>query len=191
MLVSGRQAVRILLTGGAVTGEAQARGLLRAGAAGPGTITDAGVFFDGDRVRALADRPCLGEHAQEEACPLGAYIGRLARTTELDLTRPWPEVTARIDRVPRMPTMTAALLEVSVKATGGRLPWVATLHGFVVHGADLAGFDLAEDGETRFRLEPPGPWFEAWREHRVTGRPGGRPWRIRRPRVPGSDARPR
>jgi hypothetical protein len=191
VLVSGRQAVRILLTRGSMTGEAQARGLLRAGAAGPGTITAAGVLFDAEHVGALADRPWLEDHAQEEACPLGVYIGRLARTVEIDLTRPWPEVTARIDRRPTMPTMTAALLEASVTAAGGRLPWVATLHGFVVHGADLTGFDVAEDARTRFRLEQPGPWFDAWRQHRITVRPGDRPWRVRRPRVPGSGARPR
>jgi hypothetical protein len=40
MLISGREAVRILRTRGAMTREAQARGLLRAGAAGPGVIAD-------------------------------------------------------------------------------------------------------------------------------------------------------
>ena len=181
MLISGRQAVRILLTRGAMTGQAQARSLLRAGAAGPGVVTDTGVFFDSDVVKALADRTWLDENAQDDACPQGAYIARLARTTSIDLTRPWAEVAAQLDRVPTLPIMTAALLGVSVTAAG-RLPWVATLHGFVVLGADLTGIESRHDRGTRFRLEPPGDWFAAWRHRRVAGSRGGRSWVIRRAR---------
>src|SRR4051794_22895954 len=57
MLIAGREAVRILQTRGAMPGEAQARGLLRAGAAGPGVIADTGVLFERDAVTELADRP--------------------------------------------------------------------------------------------------------------------------------------
>jgi hypothetical protein len=101
----------------------------------------------------------------------------------VDLTRPWREVTARVNRMPVMPTMTTVLLGVSVTAADGRLPWVATLHGVVVHGADLTGFETDEAGDRRFRLQPPGEWFDTWRQHRVASRPGGRPWFIRRPRM--------
>jgi hypothetical protein len=165
-----------------MAGEAQARALLRAGAAGPGVITSAGVLFDGDTVRGLADRPWLDDHAQSDACPDGMYRARLARSTELDLTRPWTEVAASLAVMPRMPPLTAALLGVSLQAAG-RLPWVATFHGFVVLGAELTGFDVGGDGATRFRLEPPGEWFTAWRHRRVAVTPGGRPWVIRRPRA--------
>ncbi|HET7070869.1 MAG TPA: hypothetical protein VFI40_08600 [Nocardioides sp.] len=182
MLVSGRHAVRLLLVHGAATGEAQARALLRAGAAGIGTITDTGVFFDGDRVRELAERSSLDRQAQEASCPRGVYIARLSRATVLDLTRPWADVTRQVNRVPRMPTMTVALLEVHLRIAG-RLPWVATLHGFVVHGAELVGFETDPDGVGRFRLEAPGEWFAAWRDRRLPGTPGGRPWVIRRPTV--------
>jgi hypothetical protein len=184
VLVSGREAVRILLGRGGMTGEAQARQLLRAGAAGPGTITGTGVFLHEEPVRELADRPWLDEPAQDEACPRGVYLARLARGTQLDLTRPWPEITAQVVRMPPMPAMTTALLGVSVHAAGGRLPWVATLHGFVVHGADLTGFDTEDADDRRFLLEPPGAWFDTWRHRRVAARRGGRPWVIRRPRVP-------
>jgi hypothetical protein len=63
------------------------------------------------------------------------------------------------------------------------LPWIATLHGFVVHGADLTAFETDDAGVRRFRLEPPGAWFDSWCHHRVVSRPGGRPWLIRRPRA--------
>jgi hypothetical protein len=81
-----------------------------------------------------------------------------------------------------MPALTTALLGVSL-TSAGRLPWIATLHGYVVLGADLTGLDSDRDGVTRFRLERPGDWFVAWSGHRLPGSRGGRPWVIRRPRA--------
>jgi len=179
MLISGREAVRILLTRGAMTGEAQARGLLRAGAAGPGVIADTGVLFERDAVIELADRPWLSRSAQDDACPRGSYLARLPRTTSVDLTRPWAEIAQEVSPIPAMPAMTTALLAVSIRAAG-RLPWVATLHGFVVLGGDLSGIPVDEQGVRRFRLEPPGEWFAMWRHRRVALSRGGRPWVINR-----------
>ena len=96
MLISGREAVRILRTRGAMTGEAQARGLLRAGAAGPGVVADTGVLFERDAVIELADRPWLERSAQEDACSRGAYVARMPRTTSVDLTRPWVEIAEQV-----------------------------------------------------------------------------------------------
>ncbi len=179
MLISGREAVRILLTRGAMTGEAQARALLRSGAAGPGIVTGPGVLFDQDHVRALADRPWLDASAQEDACPQGVYLARISRTALIDLTRPWPDVAAQLDHVPPMPVMTTALLELRVRASA-RFPWVATMHGFVVFGADLTGLETLEAGGLRFCLEPPGEWFASWRGRRLESPRGGRPWVIQR-----------
>jgi hypothetical protein len=112
MLVSERQAVRILLTRSGMTGEAQARHLLRTGVAGPVTVAGSGLLFESERICELADRPWLTEAAQEGACRLGACVVRLARSTSVDLTRPWVKVTAQVDRMPAMTTMTVALLGV-------------------------------------------------------------------------------
>jgi hypothetical protein len=49
-----------------------------------------------------------------------------------------------------MPAMTLALLGVSV-TVAVRLPWIATLHGFVVVGADLVGLAPHENGVNRFQ----------------------------------------
>jgi hypothetical protein len=182
MLISGRQAVRILLARGQMTGEAQSRSLLRAGAAGPAVITDTGLFFERHQVQALADREWLDTDAQDEACPLGVYIARLSRSSTVDLTRPWADIAEQLGPVPTMPMMTTALLEVTIRAAS-RLPWVAILHGYVVCGADLTGLRSTDEG-MRFLLEPPGDWFDTWRERRLPGRRGGRPWEIRRGRVP-------
>ena len=184
MLISGREAVRILLKCGGMTGEAQARALLRTGAAGWGTVTDTGVYFQSEDVIALADRPWLSRSAQEDACPHGAYLARVSRSVTLDLTRPWTEVAASLAGVPTMPTMTSALLTASVTAQpSGGLPWVATLHGFVVLGADLVGLATDAEGVNTFELQPPGDWFDAWHETRIRVTRGGRPWVIRRARA--------
>jgi hypothetical protein len=183
MLISGREATRLLLEHGGITGEAQARGLLRAGAAGPGVVAGPGVLFERERVLALARRPWLDRATQETASRFGAYLARIARTETVDLTRPWPEVAAQVDRVPPMPAMTMAVLQMTVQAAT-RLPWAATLHGFVVLGADLTGFEAGGAGGRRVRLEPPGEWFDAWRDHRIASPRGGRPWVIRRGRTP-------
>jgi hypothetical protein len=108
------------------------------------------VFFDSAAVQTLADRPWLDETAQLEACLRGAYIARLPREGSWDLTRPWAEVASQVDRVPTMPAMTLALLGVSV-TVAVRLPWIATLHGFVVVGADLVGLAPHENGVNRFQ----------------------------------------
>ena len=96
MLISGREAVRILRTRGAMTGEAQARGPLRAGAAGAGVIADTGVLFERDAVIELSDRPWLDRSAHEDVCPRGSYLARLPRATSVDLTRPWVEIAEQV-----------------------------------------------------------------------------------------------
>jgi len=140
-----------------------------------------GVYFERDDVVALAERPWLSQAAQRAATPDGVYLVRLARSVTLDLTRPWSETAQVLAAAPRMPPMTSAVLSAMVSAFG-RLPWVATMHGFVVWGADLVGLGRGEEGATTFRLEPPGAWFEAWRDTRVRSAPGGRPWVLRGPR---------
>jgi hypothetical protein len=106
----------------------------------------------------------------------------LSRASTVDLTARWGDIARHIDRVPVMPALTLALFEVSQRVTG-RLPWIATLEGFVVLGADCIGVHTDPDGDRRFILEPPGAWFSAWDRHRLQGSRGGRPWVIRRPRA--------
>jgi hypothetical protein len=60
MLVSGREAVRILIATGAATGEAQARTVLSAGLAGSGLRTGSGRLYDGAAVERVGQRPWLG-----------------------------------------------------------------------------------------------------------------------------------
>jgi hypothetical protein len=204
MWVTEREAIRLL--GDAVVGRAQAEAVLRAGLAGPrhplpGGHTTA-VLYDEGAVLELAARPTLdlpsasATTALSQACPHGLYLARLRRATDLDVTQEWERAVAQVATMPAMPAMTAALLDAWVRAWG-RLPWIATLCGFVVLGADLTGTVSGTGGVPagrRFVLEPPGPWFAALRGRRLpTGR-GGRPWVLWWPPLspaPGSAPAPR
>jgi hypothetical protein len=97
---------------------------------------------------------------------------------EVDVSAGWPDLAARLAPRPRMPDWTAALLGVRMSAWGA-LPWIATLCGWVVFGADARGFRAdGEHGErpASFDLRPPGSWFGALEERRLPTSPGGRPW---------------
>jgi hypothetical protein len=181
MLVSGREAARILIATGAVTGEAQARAVLSAGLAGGGVRAGSGLLYDNEVVERLAQRPWLSREEQHVACPQGVYVARLSRATRLDTTQPWDAVISQVDRMPKIPVLSTALLGVCISVAGGRLPWVATLHGFVVVGADLTGFKTG--AERQFRLAAPGEWFASWEGRRIPSGRGGRSWVIRMPRA--------
>ncbi len=179
--MTGRAAARAL--SGVVGSEEQARILLRAGACGSTHPGGAVLLYDEQRVQAVAGRPFVEETALVSACPHGLYVSRLARTAALDLAQSWDLVASQVRQRPVMPPMTAALLAARVRLAG-RLPWVATLCGFVVHGADLTGFGTEPDGRDEFRLEPPGEWYEHLEQRWLpTGR-GGRPWVIWDPLLP-------
>ena len=183
MLITGRAAARAL--GGVLGSDEQARLLLRAGVCGPGLRAGGVVLYEESRVLELAQRPFVDETGLVGACPHGLYVGRLARTLPLELSLPWHQVAAQVRRLPVMPPLAGALLVARVRLFG-RLPWVATLCGFVVLGADLTGFHQGSDGQIEFRLEAPGEWFgQLERRWFPTGR-GGRPWVVwDRPLPPG------
>lgn len=69
----------------------------------------------------------------------------------------------------------------------GRLPWVATICGFVLVGADLTGFREDPSGMghgTSFVLESPGEWFAAFDGRRLPTTVGGHSWLLWTPDVP-------
>lgn len=178
MWVSGREAMRILAP--VVSGDAQAKAVLRSGLAGAQVVTDRGALYDEDRVLALARRALVDRAALATACPDGLYIARLARSVTVDAGRGWDELTGELGGMPRMPGLTAALLGVRVSVSG-RLPWVTTLCGFVVVGAEISGFrDVTTDARagTAFVLERPGDWFSLLEGRRLPSTVGGRPWHL-------------
>jgi hypothetical protein len=182
MLISGREASRILAP--VVSGDAQARCVLRSGLSGSGVETRSGRLYDEQRVFALAARPLVEETDLLTACPDGLYIARLPRSASVDATQPWEALTRELGWMPAMPGLTAALLGVRVKVCA-RLPWVATLCGFVVAGAEIVGFREVPGAGTAFVLEPPlGDWFSLLESRRLPTTVGGRPWHLWTPPVP-------
>lgn len=179
MLVAGREASRILKP--VVSGDAQARRVLRSGLAGAPIATSSGPMYDDQLVRALVDRPFVDVSRLVTLCPHGLYISRIARTTEVDVSATWPDLVDALALVPAIPTLTTALLEVQMTAWDG-LPWVATLCGRVVLGAEAHGFkehglqEQGASGRRSFDLRIPGDWFRAFEGRRLPTSRGGRPW---------------
>lgn len=173
MLVSGREAIRILAS--VVSGDAQARQVLRSGLAGLPTATPRGPMYDAEQVTALVARPVVAVDDLPELCPAGLYIARIPRSTEVDAGADWRTRAAALGERPAMTPMKTALLGVGIALSGG-LPWVATLSGWVVLTANATGLRGEVDGRHRFTLGAPGAWAEAFDGHRLPTPRGGRPW---------------
>jgi hypothetical protein len=187
--ISARKAAGILAP--VVSGEAQARALLGAGLAGPPLASSSVTLYDEAAVRALAARPTLdlasaaGSAQTASLCPHGLYVARLRRAQRWDLSVGWSEAVQSVAGVPELPPVTAGLLLARIRAWG-RLPWVATLCGFVVLGGEITGTrpdpgpgpqqQGDDEGARTFVIEPPGSWFAALAEARMPTGPGGRPW---------------
>lgn len=199
MLVSARQAAGVLLAEGGIA-RLQARRLLAAGLAGPGVPSAGAVLYDQTAVQTLAMRPVLCLDDLAPVCPHGLVIARIDPTRRVDTSTGWDELAADLRAQPAMPPLTLALLAARMAAYGS-VPWVATLCGHVVLGADAIGVSAAgagrdgtagdgagRDGAAVFALTRPGRWFEPI-DGRVlpTGR-GGRPCLIWTPR-PGDPVR--
>lgn len=176
MLVAGREAIRILRP--IVKGDAQAKLVLRSGLAGERTATPRGPMYDDQRVRSLMRRPIVDITVLPELCPHGLYIARVPRTAELDVNAPWPDLAAALGVRPPMPSLTSALLSVQMRAWNEGLPWVATVCGWVVLGAQARGFRPVPGvaGRTCFDLAPPEGWFRAFQGGRLPTTRGGRSW---------------
>ncbi len=166
-----REAVRILTP--VVSGDAQAKLLLRSGLAGPAWETGRGPLYDDERVVALARRPVVDESLLPALCPYGLYVARLPRGATLDLACPWREIAGQVctalARQRPLTPLGAALASVRIRVAG-RLPFVATWLGYVVLAADLV--QLGTDGPV---LEPPGEWAGVVTGRRMHTARGGRP----------------
>jgi hypothetical protein len=173
MLLSVRESAEVLAVAGLTFD--QTRLLLRTGVAGPGTPVAGSVAYDEDAVLALACRPERVPQDVTRLVAAGLYVARLSRDVRVDLGAPWAEVAESLSDQPSLTPMSRALLAARI-AGHGRLPWVATLFGFVLLGADTVGVWSDDSrGRTVFALEPPGAWFSAVDGSRLRtrrGRPG-------------------
>jgi len=177
VLLSIRDSARLLAPAG-LTVE-QTRLLLRTGLTGPAMPVGSSLGYDAEAVGRLARWPEVEADAATvavtEVLPAGLYVARLGRGVSVDLSRPWATAAESLRDQPAMTELSRALLAARI-AGHGRLPWVATLFGFVVLGAEAVGVgtDL-RSGRTVFALEPPGAWWtglEGCRLRTRRGRPG-------------------
>ena len=158
MMVSERAAAGILGAVG-LTRE-QARVLLRTGVAGTGERVATARLYDESRVRDVAGRPPVDGYRLREACPAGVFVARLSRDRALDVTARWEDQVRAVAPQPVLPPMAAAVVGVRWRMAGGRLPWVATVSGFVVLGGEATGWRSSEEGRSEVELAPPGSWYE-------------------------------
>jgi hypothetical protein len=183
-MVTGRQAAELLRE--VLPTREHARLVLKAGLAGPAIDTSAALLYDAARVEELTMRPPVTAEEVATWGSFGAYVARLPRATPIDVSSAWEERAALVSTRPDMPTMSAALLDVRLGAAV-RLPWVATLCGFVVLCADAVGARQDDHGMA-FDLLEPGAWAQDLDGRRLRTRPG-RPWTLLEPGGAGLSTR--
>jgi hypothetical protein len=167
MLISGREA-RAILEGAGVSPRG-ARRVLASGLAGVPVVTRAAHLYDDERVREVAGRLKLTWHDLEDICPAGILIAR----RDLDVTATRAEQLAAVRDGWEVISMWRRWQLCDAVRRHGRLPFVASVSGFVALGADIVGFGDGSD----LLLDPPGAWFSSLEERRLpTGQ--GRPWRL-------------
>jgi len=167
MLISGRQATTLLFEAGLT--QRQARAVLASGLAGMPVPTPGAHLYDEETVLGLAARPCLGRQEVALACPGALFVARR-----------WVDVLAapedRVRALTRQWDLGVRGANVSLAVhlhALGPVPFVATVCGFVVLGAEITRL-VGEPGGTTYRMElgEPGAWFETLADRRVRLGPG-------------------
>jgi hypothetical protein len=200
MKITGREAGRALSTLG-VDRESARRALL-AGVAGPGERIGGLLLYDSARVDELISRvsaaPELDLDALDPICRRGIFAARVGPRREegsphrawkgADMTAPSSEQLDGIRMWWQMSPFTRVLLKLRVERDG-YFPFLATVAGFVVAGADIVGLEPWRPEGTAFCLREPSPWFEAFRHRRLPVTKGG-PWQFWSPEIPAARALP-
>jgi len=164
-MISAREACRSL--GAAGVSKRRALQVLHAGLAGEVIDGRTVTLYDEDRVQALARRDVLTWPEVEDRCPAGFFVSRrefpaLAPRDEqlAALAGGWGEVSPW--------TWLVAHFQIE---RHGSLPFIATIGGLVVVGAEITG----KRGASEFVLQEPGPWFDGMAGCWFATGPG-RPW---------------
>ncbi len=170
MLISTNEAAALLADGG--PSRQRTRQLLETGIAGAPVRAAGAVLYAEERVRKLCDWPTVDEDVVATACPRGLIVARLGPHRRLDLTDSPAEQRRSISdqwhapRAPRLLTFGRSVLGIST-------PFVATVSGYVVLGAEVTAMEPDGRGGCRLHLAEPGEWYDALRGHRwLPGRGG-------------------
>jgi hypothetical protein len=141
--------------------------VLSSGVAGEPVRTPSGDLYEEERVTELAERPSVSRPEVELLCPAGFFVSR----RNFPATSPRPEQLAALsngwDAV--SPWQWIAV-RFQLEAYGS-FPFVATIGGLVVLGADI----VEARGLLGLELRNPGAWFDGL-EGRWFPTGQGRPW---------------
>jgi hypothetical protein len=133
--------------------------VLTAGLAGPATKQGSALLYDERGLDQLLDRPECPISELDRWRPL---VVRVGRSEAFDMEASWSE-RARAVAGPwrlRLPTSVyLARLSSLNPQVGMRHPLIGVIADWVAVGAEITGYD-----EGRFRLEPPGPWFDSFQD---------------------------
>lgn len=168
MLLSSRQAAVEFARVGLARD--QARQVLATGLAGPGVRTASALLYDEAKIHELRRRPTVRSTGLDPRCRDGMFV---TRGRHLDCSAPRREQLAAVGGGWWLSPFTVVLLE--TRAERGRpVPFIVTVGGFVLLGAEIRGVRGTTKAAT-LDLADPGPWFDALRDRRIeTGRGG--PW---------------
>jgi hypothetical protein len=171
MYISARQARALLIREGVSAWSAQR--VLASGLAGePVRLAStnssrSSVLYEEDRVTELVQRPSMHWPELDQHCPAGYFVSR----------RSFPATAPRADQLAALSggwsgvcMWTWIVMSIQIDSCG-YLPFVATVGGLVVLGADI----VKARGLSELVLAPPGPWFDAVAGHWLPTGPG-RPW---------------
>ncbi len=173
MLITTNRAAEILRDAGLTRD--RARRLLATGVAGSGLRTSGALLYDEERVWALGDRRFVTERAVAAACPHGLLVGRLGADSTVSVTDD-PVDRRRAVSGPWRPKQGWRMLIRSRCRAGITIPFVATVSGYVVLGADVTGLRSDGAAASHLQLAEPGGWYDdVLRERRWPGGRGGPP----------------
>ena len=166
MYISGREAATILARVG--LSREGSRGALAGGLAGDPIRLKGSLLYEEQRVRELAARPHTKLSDLSAHCRRGTFVARLNPLAPPPIGPGWyvsPWARAWIHHA---------------ISTVGYYPFVATISGYVVEGAEIIGAHPHLSGthvRTSFTTRSAGEWFHALEGSRFRTGPGG-PWLI-------------
>ncbi|MFJ9391681.1 hypothetical protein ACIRON_22840 [Nocardioides sp. NPDC101246] len=133
--------------------------VLAAGLAGPATKQGSALLYDEQGLDRLLDRP---ECALPELDRWRPFVVRVGRTQAFDVDAAWSDRARAVAGPWRLPLPTSVYLAWHSSlnpAAGMRHPLIGVVGDWAALGAEITGYD-----EGRFRLEPPGPWFDSFQD---------------------------
>jgi hypothetical protein len=151
-----------------------------------------------ERVERVSASPDPGRRSLDPICRDGIFVARVAPRSDensprtawkgADMTAPMAEQLDAVRMSWRLSAFTRLLLRLRIEGDGC-FPFLATLGGFAVGGADIVGLEPSRPEGSAFRLREASAWFEQLRGRRLPVTSGG-PWQLWSPEIAALRALP-